>query len=168
MANFKKIIRDKKGVTGLTPTIKNTILVIFIFMCLASFTYGFLVLTNPSSDALSTSSHNSSLSGTIATLNKSMEQFAQFGNETRTILAGSEPKPLEYVFLIFKGAFTIPLAFLGTGITFISTIATSIFPGLSGASLTIVATAIGLMSSMLLVTLVFYILKAARTGETER
>lgn len=153
-----------KKAAGLRPFIINLMLVIIFAVFIIFFALQFIAINNPSSQILQQSHINNSLSN----LNKSINDFSNSAGNIFGIMGSSNPTPTDYLFLIFRGAFEIPYAFLsfaGTSIFNLGNLLFNVFGGgLLGGVMTI---AIGFISAVLTVTLVLYIVKAIRTGESD-
>lgn len=151
---------------GLNPFVKALMGSVFIFFLVFSFIGSFLLVTNPNSEILNS---QYGLNDSIESLDSTLDSFTTISNNTYTQLADSEPSPSDFLFLIFKGAFYIPFAFVTFIFNSLKTISLILFPLFQGSGLgSILTIGLGLLISVLLVTSVLLIVKAMRTGETER
>jgi hypothetical protein len=166
MANFKKnLIRNKRG-AGLRPFVIALAVVILLSFTLLNFVGTFIRTTNPSSEVFNS---QYGLNSSINRLNNTLSDFSDVGNSVYSQLGESEPSATDYLFLVFKGAFYIPLAFLGFVITGISSLTAILFPTLSGTGAgNILSIVLGVISSALIITIVLLIIKSVRSGESER
>lgn len=153
---------------GLRPFLTGVALVLLFSIASFTFMMTFIGENNPTSPIINDPNINSS----INTLKSATTSFSDAGSYVSNLLSEAEPSPL-YLFLIFGAAFYIPIAFiafLAQGITGIITfVFITIFSGGQGVgqsnSYWIVFSVI---SSILIITIVFLIVRAIRTGETER
>ena len=176
MENFKKSL-NKKG-QGLRPFILNLAVLIFLVLIIFFIVGNFLGSQNPSSPVLtygngfvnnSYSSMNNQLSAFSTTACSNVSGGNCTDNSIFGTLSGSTPSPTDYLFLIFKGAFTIPYTFLTFAFTGIISIANVLYLAFGGGiGGTIIVAGIGLLISGLLVTVVLFIVSAIRSGSSER
>lgn len=137
--------------------------IILFSLSLMIFANLFILNNNPSSLV----SNDTYLNSTITSFNARATELQNLGESSKELLAAAEPSPV-FVFLIIKAAFTIPLGFLsfllhsvGTVFTFLFTV----FFGAGGSPFYIVS---GVISGILVITIVIMIVRAIRIGETER
>jgi hypothetical protein len=160
---LKKFIKDERGVGGLRRFVIGLLFAVVFSFILILFITQFLNETNPSSELLG---DKYNLNNSMVALNNSMTDFQTTVNETQSILADSDTSKAGVVlFLIFQGAFDIPraiLLFLGSGVASIS----GFIFGAAGnqGPLSLV---VPLFIAGIVITGVFLIVKAIRTGESE-
>jgi hypothetical protein len=137
---------------------------VVLLFSLAMFTFAteFITINNPSS----TFSNRSDVNEIVTDINSTITIFKQSGDSWQQDLSGSKPLPVELVFLIFDGAFYIPQAMLSLGVQSISVFTKMFYLGLSASPafsmiFIVFNFAIG-------VAIVLLIIKAIRSGETER
>jgi len=156
-------IKNKKGASGGLRKFMIALFlsVIFGFLILF-FTASFLNNSNPSSDLLQ---KQYGLNSSANAFQSSIDNFTQTINSTQATLAASNPSPTSFLFLIFQGAFYIPLAFLqfiGSGLSSMGGFLIG-----SGGNGGILPLLVGAIISIITITGVLLIVKAIRTGETE-
>jgi hypothetical protein len=168
---------NKKGF-GLRPFVINLILLVLFSFFIIAFALGFISQTNPSSDVLTF--HGGILNNSYNSLNNQLNVFstqtctnASGGNCTDNSLFGkmakSNPSPVDYLFLIFQGAFEIPKALLSFSFGGLITMENVIFLSLGGSGLGIgVVIGLNIVITILVITLVLLIVSAIRGGSTER
>lgn len=165
-ANVVKLLKDKRG-AGISPFIKGlmwvTVFTFFIFM----FAFTFLSANVPQSELLTTGGNNSILNS-IQRVNSSMQSFVTMSNDIKSQMNNAQPNAIQFVFLIFEGAFNIVKGTLSTIGASISVLANVLFPGFGGAASVAVQVIIGAVMAGLLITAVFLIIKNIRTGESDR
>ena len=162
---MRKLIRNKKAI-GLRGFFLGFIMIAVFSFLILSFAYNYINATNPSSPVLT--QYN--------TLNNSIQQSSSIINGFTTIadqiytqqLAGAHPNPLQYVFLMFEGAFFIPLAMASFIWNFFPMLTGLLFPNLTGGASTIVSMGLAVLTASVTITIVLLVVKAIRTGETER
>ena len=159
------LIKNKRG-TGLRPFTISIILVVLFSFVIFSFAGNFIQAKNPNSEILSS---KYGLNQSIDTMNETISDFSDFSTNIRTQLGGANPSAVDYIFLIFQGAFYIPLAFLNFVFSGFTNITYVIFPALAGTGLgSVLSIIIGIILSSTIVTVVLLIVKSIRTGESER
>lgn len=174
MENKQKYVKmNKKGATGLNPFITGLIVTIFFAFCIVGFVINFIGSKNPTSPIIISSTTN--LSAVYNNITNSVGNFTGTVTDMRGQLADASPDPINYVFLIFKGAFFIPwtiLSFAMNGITLVTNLLFySIVPNTGGAWGVvglIFTTSITILVFGLLLTAIFLLIKTVRTGESER
>lgn len=156
---------NKKG-NGLSPTVRGIVMVVLFSLFMISFVFQAIETKNPDSEIFD---EKYGLNDSKNRMSGVIDDFTTTSDKVFTDLGKDKPTAVDYIFLIFKGAFYIPLAFLGfvfTGLTAITAVA---FPVLAGTGLgDIVSIAMGVIFSSIIVTIVLLIIKAIRTGESER
>jgi len=155
---------NKNG-AGLRNYTISFLIVVFFAFCMFWFSMNFLRVTNPSSDVLSTNYVNNS----IISLNNTMADFRGMADDMATNLGQANPSPLEFVFLIFRDAFFIPISILKFFLLGTVSLMTILLGGLGGSGTGVIgAVIIGLMTTGFYITIVLLIVKAIRSGESER
>ena len=155
---------NRKAQTGLRPWVVNLVLVILFSFFITYFAIGFIQLRNPSSPIL-----DSRFNESLTNLEDSLSDFSDVSNSIYSQLGESNPTATDYLFLMFKGAFYIPLTFLSFAFTGITNLANLLFLAFGGGLFgSIMTTVIGLITSGLLIALVLLIIKNIRTGASER
>lgn len=149
---------------GLRPFVVNIVLCIVFSVFIIYFAIGFPAWNNNNSTIVSQSHMNS----TLANLTNAISDFSNTSTGVYSQMGSSNPSPTDYLFLIFQGAFYIPWTFLKFTFAAIGSIANIVFisfgGGLFGGVITIM---MGVVSSILIITLVLYIIKAIRSGEVD-
>lgn len=148
---------------GFRPMIIGAVLTALFAVCLFTFMVTFTQSNNPTSPLL-TDQNFSSITNSVNSMNNSLTSFGTTTNNAISTLNGSSPS-LAFLFLIFNGAFTIPLSFLATGANLFGNLTSLASIQLLGSPFAIV---FSILMSILLVTLVLLIIKFIRTGEEER
>lgn len=159
------LFNDKKG-AGLRPfTISLMFVILFTFFIL-SFSGNFIMATNPNSEVLNS---KYGLNQSIQLMNDSIDDYSALSTDVYTQLKEGKPSALDYVFLIFQGAFYIPISFLDFIFAGLVSLTSVLFPSLAGTGGgAIVAIVIGVLFSSLVITIVLLIVSAIRTGVSER
>lgn len=153
---------------GLRPVVSGIGIVVLFSIALFSFMFSYLGENNPTHPIITYPYANS----TLNTLHNSGDQLVSAGNTIQSLIQNAEPSPV-FIFLIFKAAFDIPLAFLTFAIQGSAGLVTFLFTTLfssgqgtgSGSSYSIV---FGIISAILVIAIVIVVVRAVRTGETER
>ena len=156
---------------GARPFILSLLVATVIIFLIILFIQGFVAIKNPTSDIFVTSNGiNSSMYG----LANSLDEFTQVSDTIKTTFNGSQPSPLDYVFLIFVEAFTIPKATFSFIISSIQSIGVftynTLFIGagyLYPNSIEILNLLLALLVSGVIFTAIFLLIKAIRGGESE-
>jgi len=156
---------NKRGAAGgLRRFIIAFLFVIAFSFLIIFFITSFLQGTNPTNPLISNNKYG--LNSSMVALNSSMVNFARTVNDTQATLADADTSKVgTFLFLIFEGAFQIPkaiLGFIGSGITSL----TQMMFGFNGNS-GILSFIIPLVLAVIVITGVFLIVKAIRTGESE-
>lgn len=166
-----------KKAKGLRVWVLSLVLVIFFSWCILSFIGGFLDTTNPTSEVLQ---DKYGINSSIHSFDDTMSDFSEkicadpsggsCGNESLFGQLGSaSPSASDYVYLVFKGAFSIPYTMLQVSFNGIISVVGFLFPALGGTGLgEVVSVGISLLISGLLFTAILLIIKTIRTGESER
>jgi hypothetical protein len=175
MANKQKyVIKNKKG-AGLSPFVMGLITTIFFAFCIVGFAINFIGTKNPTSPILVPPVGGSNLTESYTNITNTFNNFTGTVDDIRGLLAESDPSPSQYVFLIFRSAFFIPwtiLSFLMGGITLLNNILFDSLVGNAGGAWSVVgriiSTSLSILLAGLLFMAVFLIVKAVRTGESEK
>jgi hypothetical protein len=151
---------------GIKSFVVGFILVILMSWVLLGFITNFLIATNPSSEILEGEYGITNISNSF---NDTLSEFTTKSQEAYGQMDEATPSPVEYIFLIFSAAFYIPKSFLsliGTGLVGLKNLLFMAF----GASTVgaIVSVIVTLFVSVTITTAVFLLIKAIRTGESER
>lgn len=150
---------------GLSNRVVNLAVIIVFVLLIVWFIVGYLGTTNPNSQVLT----QYGLNNTANSLNKTVQQFTNFSTSASSSLNSSIPTPLVSIFLIFQEAFTIPQAVLSLVVNSIIIIPSIVFPALGGTALgQALGLGLAMMTGILTITTIFLIIKAIRSGETER
>jgi len=156
---------NKKGI-GLRPMMTNLSLVLLFSFFMLSFVYTSIEIQNPNSDIFS---DTYGLNNSKNSMESTLGNFTDTSDNIFNQIAEDKPTAVDFLFLIFKGAFYIPWTFLSFAITSLNALVVVIFPALAGTGLgSITTTATAIMLSSILVTIVLLTVKAIRTGESER
>ncbi len=161
----KRMILDKRA-EGLRPFTISIVSIILVAFFLLMFVTQFLSTTNPDAEILDS---ENKLGERINTLNDSLSDFSDLSTDIQSRLVDSEPSATDYLYLMFKGAFYIPIAFMSVLAGGINVITGVLFPSLGGTGLgNILSIILGVITSVFVITAVLLILKAIRLGESER
>lgn len=151
---------------GLRPMLIGIMVVLLFAVAMLSFMIGFIQLNNPNSNIFDA---KYGLNSSLNSLNHSISEFEKTGKAAQEIMNGAQASPVQYVFLIFKQAFDIPISFLGTAISSFGAIMGFIFAGIGGtAGLGSLFLVFAVINTAIIITVIFLIIKAIRSGETER
>ncbi len=155
-----------KKAAALRPLVTSIVLVVLFTFFIFTFVGLILQEQNPTSEVLN---EKYGLNESIDRMQGVVDDFTTTSEDVFGQMGESEPTAIDFIFLIFQGAFYIPLAFLAFVFSGITAITTTIFPTLTGTGLgTIVSITLGVLFSSVIVTIVLLIVKAIRTGESER
>ena len=155
-----------KRAMGLSPLVKGIVMVVVFSLFMISFVFEAIDTKNPNSEIFD---EKYGLNNSKNQMKNVISNFTETSNSVFSQLGSSEPTAVDYIFLIFKGAFYIPLAFLSFVFMGITAITAITFPALAGTGLGDIASiAIGVIFSSIIITIVLLIVKAIRTGESER
>jgi hypothetical protein len=137
--------------------------------------FNFVHVTNPTSDIF-LPEYN--LSSSATTMQNSLDNFTAVTENIKTQFIESKPSPLDYIFLIFQGAFWIPYTLLQFIVSGINTLAIVMFTMLGGSAgklgfvldtgSNLIDSLIALLISGIILTGIFLIIKLIRGGESER
>lgn len=157
---------------GLSPFIKSLVMVIIGALCIVSFAFYFIQETNPSSEIFD---DKYGMNDSINLMQDNLEGFKSVADDASIRLSKAKPSPIDFIFLIFLGAFEIPilfLSFVGTGVgAVINVFLTMIRVGAGqvagfsqqiGGLLALIA---GVISAVLIFTVVLLIIKNIRSGQ---
>lgn len=148
---------------GLRPFLGGVGLIIVFGIALFMFMIGFIGVNNPSYDVDNDPFVNSS----AGSLNLRAEELKSLGDSSLQLIETAEPSP-QFLFLIFKSAFYIPLGFLSFLIKSVGTILLILWVSLFGIGGSDFSIIFGVISGLILLTIVILIMRAIRTGETEK
>jgi type IV secretory pathway VirB6-like protein len=152
---------------ALRPFAEGLVISILFGLFIITFTVLFLNQTNPDSEVISGIS-GGFLNNSSTSFSNSINNFSSTANDFKTELATSKPGLTSFLFLIFEGAFTIPLAFLTLVYTGAITFVSVLFGFGGGGWGGVIAIATSTILAILLIRLILYIIKTIRTGESER
>lgn len=136
------------------------LILVFGIACIM-FMLTFITQNNPTSLVLSDPLINQS----ATQINLRAEELQALGETSKQLLAQSEPSAT-YVFLIFRAAWEIPLGFLAFLIKGVGTILTLPFAALFGTGSSPFSVVWGIVSALMLITVVLIILREARLGKS--
>lgn len=161
MADSKKTL-GKKGM-GLRPFMISMVLVMVFALALLTFALTVIGEKNPTSplfeDKYKLKTYNDSLYNSIGSFNS-------LSDTVSATMGNSDASPTDYVFLIFRGAFDIPYSMFTFLISIPTIIVSMLFTAFGGN--TIIGLLISVIVSALIITSVLLIVKAIRTGDSER
>lgn len=162
-----RILKDKKG-TGLRPFSIGIVMILLFSFFIFAFVGNFIQATNPSAPILI----DSRLTQSVINMQESISRLEPFsenlyrGDDT---LGNPKPSAVEYIFLMFQGAFYIPLAFADFVYTGFKALINILLPTLSGTTAgTLITITMMVIFSVITITIVLLIVKTIRTGESER
>lgn len=152
--------------TGLRPYIENLLLIVLIAFCMITFIMSFVTNSNPDSDI---TDPKYGLNNSLSQLNSQIDQFNAKKDEISNKTADAKPSASTFLFLIFESAFYIPQALFGLVSGTIAVMSDILF-GAFGSSGTakLITTVILIITIGLIITGVLLVIKAIRTGESER
>ena len=149
---------------GLRPYILSFMIVLLFAFALIGFSSQFLIATNPNSQLL-----QSGLSNISRPINNTLNNFASTSMESYNQLSTADASPTDYIFLIFRGAFDIPRLFLQLILDGGYVLQNILFIGFGGTPFAgILSIVVSIIFASLLITVVFLVIKAIRSGESER
>jgi hypothetical protein len=157
------MFNGKKG--ALSPMILNTVIVVLGAFFMLMFVYYMVEKSTNDSDQLD------KIRNFTQPLNNSISDLENTANDVRDTLGNSSlslVNPVSFLFLIFEGAFYIPLKFLGVIAGAIGALGSMLFPALGGIGATVFGIVITAIMMVLLIELVLSLIKLIRTGESER
>ncbi|MCK9544863.1 MAG: hypothetical protein M0R03_22850 [Novosphingobium sp.] len=159
---------NKKG-AGLRPFTMSIIMIILFSFFIFGFIGNFITATNPTSELLG---EKYRLNQSLNSMQENLDDFSTFSESLRTgdeTMGGANPTALEYVFLIFKGAFYVPFAFIGFIFTGTTGIVNTLFPIFAGTGMgTLLTVVLDVIFAGIIVTIILLVVKMIRTGEGER
>jgi hypothetical protein len=154
---------NKKAVAGLRVFFLSLIVVTVCIFLLLAFTLNFIGIRNP--DSLILNDNQYGLNSSFNSLNNSLSGISDFANSVKNQTASSNPDPINYVFLIFRGAFEVPISILNFAFSSVVSLQNIIF-NLAGAGTFgwILLLVTNLIFAGLGFTLVFYVIRFIRSG----
>jgi len=156
---------NKKG-TGLRPFIMSIVLIVMFSFFIFTFVGLVLQEQNPGSEVLD---GKYGLNDSLDSMESVLDDFELTSDSVYDQMGESEPTAVDFIFLIFKGAFYIPYTFLLFTFRGTTALTTAVFPTLGGTGLgTLLSITLNIVLASIIVTVVLLIVKAARTGESER
>jgi hypothetical protein len=157
---------------GARPFILSLVMVTLASLLIIGFVFNFITVTNPTSEIFDA---KYDLNDTVATMQTSLSSFEDVTAGVKDTFENSNPTPLDYVFLIFLGAFTIPKAlfvFVVSGTNALAGVFYNILWGSIGSvypSLApILAVISGLIVAGIYLTGIFLLISVIRSGNSER
>lgn len=154
---------------GLQSYAMAIVMVILFSFFLFGFIGNFISATNPTSELLGA---KYKINDSLNSMQSNLDNFNTFSESLRTgdeTMGGANPTALEYVFLIFKGAFYVPFAFIAFVFNGANGIINMLFPMLSGTGFgTLLAVVLNVIFAGVIVTIILLVVKAIRTGEGVR
>ncbi len=151
---------------GLSPMVKRIAMVSLFSIFIFNFVFLFLSAYNPSSQVFSA---KYGLNNSISNLTSSINDFSNTSNSVFSQLSSDKPTSVNFIFLIFKGAYYVPVSFLSFVWSSLVSIKEILFISLGGAGLgNILAISLSTIMASILITITLLIVKAIRTGESER
>ena len=149
---------------GLRAFLAGSGLVVLFGIALYMFAFQFIAVNNP--DPIT--SLDPTLNQSLQSLQARADDLQSLGDSSKALLeAENEPSAI-YLFLIVKSAFTIPFAFLSFMLASVGTFGTIIFTGIFGTGSSPFNIILSVALSIALLTAIILIIRAIRTGETER
>ena len=149
--------------SGIRPFIMSMIAVIVFALFIILAAVSWIGQTNPNSPILN---NTYGLNNSANTLTNSLNSFQNTTNFAAVKLSGEQPSPAQYIFLIFQGAFVIPLVFLSLMTSAAFTLPQILISQLGIFGL-LISVALGVISVGIVITVVFLLIKNLRTGESE-
>ena len=157
---------NKKGAFGLREYVSLIVLIVLFTSFIFMFAGNYITATNPSSPVLDS---KYKLNESIQSMNESLSEFSTISENVKTKLGDSTAESTSYIYLIFQGAFDIPKVFLDFVFNGFTSLTNILFPALTGTGWgSALAIVLGVIFSLVIVTIVFLIIYAIRTGVTER
>lgn len=149
---------------GLRQFLAGTGLVIVFGIAVYMFLIGMVSQNNPSSDIF----YDPQLNQSLNPLQDRATELQELGGTSKTLLMERSEPSLSYIYLIVYSALAIPLGFvlfLTKSIFTIMGVLWNSLVGIGGSSFDIV---FGAITSILIITIVILVMRAIRTGETEK
>lgn len=150
---------------GIRPFAIGLGVVLFSILLIYTTTSGIIGGTNPTNPLLIDSVYG--INNTTTSITNSLEQFSSTSEQVRADFANSSPSATDFLFLIFKGAFFIPLKVFGLMVSSVVS-ASNVLLGVTRGLPLVAKIGVNLLFSALLFTAVFLGIKVIRTGESER
>lgn len=156
---------NKKG-GSLKSLVMGIVMIVLFSFFIFSFVSKTITETNPNSEIFNS---KWGLNESMSKMESITNNFTATSENLKKQIQDDKPTASDYVFLIFKGAFYIPVAFIGFVFVGMKAITTMLFPNLSGTGLEgIVGISLELIFASIIVTMVLLIVKAIRSGESSR
>lgn len=158
---MRKIFNNKKG--DMSSWVTSFALIAFFAFCVFSFSLSYLNQTNPSSKII----QNKFMNNSINSMNSTISTFnnAESSVYNQMTSPDNQPSQTDYLFLIFKGAFYIPLSFLSFVVISIGNIGNVLFLSLGGTGLPALSMGLGMIITAIVIITILYIIQAIRTGQ---
>ncbi len=122
---------NKKGVVGLRPLVMSIVLVVLFSFFIFTFVGLAIETQNPNSEVLNS---KYGLNESKQRMDQVIENFTLTSDSVYDQMGESEPTAVDFIFLIFKGAFYIPYTFLIFVFVGISALTNTIISALSGTA----------------------------------
>ena len=158
---------NKRGSSGgLKGLVIGIVLIVMATLFIFSFVQKTITEANPDS-AIFDAQYK--LNESISTMDSVVDDFKSTSANIKKQIQDDKPTASDYTFLLFKGAFYIPVAFITFVFSGMKTITESAFPQLGGTGLAgILGIALEVMFATVIITMVLLIVKAIRSGESSR
>jgi hypothetical protein len=157
---------------GLRPFLAGIGLVILFGIALFTFMVEFIAVNNP--DPIGLVASNPQINATMQSFNARAAELEALGESSKRLLTDAEPSPT-YIFLIGLAFFQIPwytVSFLAGSIGTIGLMMWTMFFGVGSSPFSVgsspFSVILGVVNGILIIGVVLAIVKAIRTGESER
>ena len=151
--------------TGSAPLLRKILLLMVFIFFLIAFISGFILNTSPNNDILNS---KYGFNKSIIRINNTINTFSQNANTYKETLNKANPSAVDYIFLIFKEAFYIPLGFFKLGIDSIYVLTEIFVNSLGNTGIgSIFIFVLSIIISAIIVMLILRIIKTIRTGDSE-
>lgn len=150
---------------GLKQVITGWSLILLFGICLIFFMLQMITVNNP--DSTTNLQTNAYVNASLTRFTSSTDSLQTVGQQAQDLIASSEPSPV-FTFLILKSAFQIPLAFFSfllNAVISISLLPWIVIFGQGANDYFIILTVV---NALIIIGIVLAILKAIRSGETDR
>lgn len=157
-------LEDKKGLFGLQQWVTSLIAIILVSFLMLSFVLNFISIKNPSSNIFDS---KYGLNNSLNSMNSRLFLFEGMTNNIKSTLSNSNAAISDYVFLIFKEAFYIPitiLQFVGGSLADMSNLFNNMLSKQTGLSPMIITLISVLISGLIFITVVL-VIRYIRTGQ---
>lgn len=153
---------NKKAMVGFRGYVIGVMLIILFIFFVYSFIGSFTLATNPNSEIMDSKwGINSTTQLTNSTLNNIKDNIELNKGD----LSGAEVSPIDYLFLISRAFFTIPIAVFNFIIGGIALLPTILFSGLGGTGMgDLLVFGLAMLISVMTITIILLTIKLVRTG----